>query len=86
MLVDVNSVLSDKLRVRWNAQNASLIIEHADKPEGELPQIEIRSETFDEMTFSQATAFIGERVALLIPAMRERYIDKRTGMVTIDPQ
>jgi hypothetical protein len=84
MFGDVSSVLSDSLRVRWNKVRASLIIEHADKAEGELPQIEIRSETLDEMTFSQVTAFIGERIALLIPAMRERYINKETGMVEID--
>jgi hypothetical protein len=78
---DVNAVLSNALRVRWDTSLQSLIIEHADKAEGELPQIQIRSDTLDQMNFVKATSFIGERIALLIPSLRDRYVDPKTGMV-----
>jgi hypothetical protein len=81
---DVNAVLSNALRVRWYVGLQSLIIEHADKTEGELPQIEIRSETLDQMNFVKATSFIGERIALLIPSLRDRYINPKTGMVDMN--
>ena len=81
MSPNVDSVLSDSLTVRWDAVLESLIIQHMDDSTGDGPEIRIRSETLREMNFSQATSFIGERIALLMPALRTRYINPKTGMV-----
>ena len=75
----IEDVLSRQLIVEWDDGLNSLVIIHPNK---NLPRplIQIRSETLVEMSFDQASQFIGERLVLLIPALRERYLDPTTGM------
>ena len=78
---DISAVRSDSLRVRWDVELESLMIEHLVEAEGDIPQIRIRSETLALMNFEQASSFIGERIALLTPALGAKYVDVQTGMV-----
>ena len=79
--MNAHSMLSDSLTVRWDAQLESLVIEHPDSANFPEPIVRIRSATLAPMSFADASAFIGERIVLLIPALRARYVDPATGFV-----
>lgn len=74
-------MLSDSLNVRWDAQLESLVIEHPDRADFPELIVRIRSSILAPMSFADASAFIGERIVLLIPALRARYVDPATGLV-----
>ena len=79
-------MLTDALTVRWDAQLDSLMIEHPDSTRFPGAIVRIRSSTLAPMSFAEATMFIGERIALLMPALRSRYVDANTGLVRgVDP-
>ncbi|HWT29318.1 MAG TPA: hypothetical protein VN084_07380 [Methylophilaceae bacterium] len=73
------NVLSSTLTVCWDAEQESLLILHPDRMQFEFPLIEIRDSTLNSMDWPTACQFIGERLVLLIPALREKYIDTETG-------
>lgn len=67
------SFLSKTLVVRFDDQSKSVLIEHPDRKEFPSPLVQIRYETYSEMSFDEACAFIGSRIVLLIPDLREQY-------------
>jgi len=74
-------VFSDEFVVRWDAERSSLLIVHPDRRRFPQALVQIRSETLAGMDFQAASQFIGERLVLLIPALRERYVDPNTGLL-----
>ena len=74
-------VVSDTLIVRWAPDLDSLVIEHPDRSRFSQALVRISSSTLAEMSFAQASSFIGERIALLVPQLRTRYVDPSTGLV-----
>jgi len=73
-------ILSDSFLVAWDESLNSLVILH---PDSAIPRpvVQIRAATLSEMSFAQASSFLGERLILLIPALRERYVDPTIGRV-----
>ena len=76
-----DDVLSNELTLRWDNGLRSLLVIHPSLPD---PLIQIRSSTLEQMTWQEAAKFIGERLVLLIPSLREMYIDPGTGMLPED--
>lgn len=75
----MKNILNDTFIVRYDESLRSLLIVHPDEKVTSSPLITIRGETLDGMNFTEAAQFLGERLLLLIPALRERYaadIDK----------
>ena len=72
---------SSEFTVRWNEQIASLVIVHPDSAKFPLPLVQIRASALEDMSWQEASQFIGERLVLLIPALRERYVDPSTGIL-----
>jgi hypothetical protein len=69
------NVLSDQLHIEFDTSRDSLAIRHASDSQSKSPLIEIRRETLRTMSFDEATKFVGERILLLMPAMREQFKD-----------
>lgn len=67
------NILSDSLAVRFDEALDSLIIENPSDTEFEL--VRFRRETFADMTFDQCADFLGTRLLLLMPTMREHFKD-----------
>lgn len=76
-----SELYSNEFVVRWDGALNSLLISHPDTKCFPQPHVQIRAETIDEMDFETASQFIGSRLALLIPALRERYVDPATGLL-----
>ena len=74
-------LLSNEFKVRWDEQLQSLLIVHPDVARFPQPHVQIRSATLGPMSWQQASQFIGERLVLLIPALRDRYVDPATGLL-----
>lgn len=79
--MDPMTVLSSTLMVRWDLDRQALSIIHPDKESFPFPLIELASSTLDDMDWKDASQFIGERIMLLIPELRDRYIDPATGQL-----
>lgn len=77
----MGNIFSSELIVRWDEGSNSLTIVHPKSTSVRGCLVQIRSETLDAMSFAQASSFIGERLALLIPELRQRYVDPGTGQV-----
>lgn len=73
------NILSSTFTVSWDNERQSLLILHPDRELFDFPLIEISGSTLDEMEWQKASQFIGERLVLLIPELREKYIDPKTG-------
>jgi len=84
--MEPSELLSNEFIVRWDETLDSLVIVHPDSSHFPTPHVQIRSSTLDGMSFEQACAFIGSRLALLIPALRERYVDPKTGELREAPK
>jgi hypothetical protein len=69
------NVLSDQLHIEFDASRDCLAIRHATNAQSESPLIEVRCETLQAMSFDEATRFVGERILLLMPSMREQFKD-----------
>ena len=65
-----SELLSNEFLVRWDEELDSLVICHPDRQRFPRPHVQIRSSTLADMNFEQASQFIGERIALLMPAAR----------------
>ena len=79
-----SDLFSDAFLVRWDEKLRSLLVVHPDAQQFPEPLVQIRESTLDEMNFQAASQFIGERLVLLIPALRARYVDPSTGMLRGD--
>jgi len=67
------NILNDTLIVRYDDSLKSIVIDHPDTAEIPNPLVRIRAETLDKMSVLEASQFLGERLILLIPQLRERY-------------
>jgi hypothetical protein len=65
--------LSDTLIVKYDRSTKSLLILHPDTNEFAQPLVNIREETYSAMTLDEASEFIGARILLLIPEMRQQF-------------
>ena len=65
------NVLNDKFIVRYDEKLQSLLIIHPDEKQVSNPLVTIRAETLAKMSFLEASQFLGERLMLLIPQLRE---------------
>jgi hypothetical protein len=64
---------SDELTFRWDAATDSLLVLHPDKKLWPQPIARVSSDTLGDMTWPDASRFIGEFVTLLVPELRRRY-------------
>ena len=65
--------LSDHLIVRFDNTTCSVVIEHPNKTEYLAPLVQIRKDTYSDMSFDELSAFLGSRLLLLMPAMRAHF-------------
>lgn len=65
--------LSETLVVRFDYTSKSLLICHPDKTKFPDPLVTIREATYSEMEFEEACEFIGSRILLLMPGMRDHF-------------
>lgn len=68
--------LSDTLIVKYDRSTKSLLISHPDTKEFGQPLVNIREETYSAMTLEEVSEFIGARILLLIPEMRQQFKDE----------
>ena len=73
-------LLSSGLGIRWSAATGSLEIMHSDMVRFPEPLVQVRAATLSGMSFDQASKFIGETVVLLVPELRDRYVDPQSGL------
>lgn len=69
------NILNDKFIVEYDDKAQNLLIIHPDEKQVSNPLVTIRAETLAKMNFLEASQFLGERLLLLIPQLRERYKD-----------
>jgi hypothetical protein len=81
MNMKTEDILTPELTLKWDEGLNSLLVIN---PKTEAAPIRIHSDTIKAMNFEEACAFIGSRVALLMPALRSIYIDPETGTVRPD--
>lgn len=67
------NILNDTFIVKYDDALQSIVIIHPDGAKVPNPLVRIRAETLDRMSFLEASQFLGERLMLLIPQLRERY-------------
>ena len=69
------NVFYNSFSVEFDEKKKALLIWHPDRNAFKTPLVSIPAETLKEMSFDQAAAFIGERLVLLIPPLREMFTD-----------
>ena len=79
--MEMRDLFSNELLLQWDEEQRCLFVMHPDRVKFPEPLVTIRESTFSEMTFASAAEFIGSRLALLMPALRDRYVDPSTGLL-----
>lgn len=69
------NVLSNRLEVEFDESRDVYVILHPDHKEFENPLLVIRRETPVAMSLKQASEFIGNKLILLNPTLREQFKD-----------
>jgi hypothetical protein len=69
------NVFSSRFEVEFDDARGAVLIHHPDRQQFQTPLVEIRRETLEKMSFKEAAEFIGERLILLTPALREMFKD-----------
>lgn len=69
------NILNDTFIVKYDDGLQSILIIHPDESKVPGAIVQIRAETLSKMNFLEASQFLGERLMLLIPQLRERYAD-----------
>lgn len=67
------NIFNDTFIVKYDQELESVLIIHPDDKVISRPIVQIRSSTLSQMDFLQASQFLGERLMILIPQLRERY-------------
>jgi hypothetical protein len=67
------NILNDTFVVKYDEALHSILIIHPDEKKVPGPVVRIREETLEKMSFLEASQFLGERLMLLIPQLRQRY-------------
>lgn len=70
------NIFSNSLIVRYDDSIESVVIEHPEKNEFPSAFVQIREETFSKMTFEEFSQFLGARLLLLMPSMRDQFKDE----------
>lgn len=73
------NLFSNKYIVEYNDDRNEFIIDCYKKNDDCMPLVVVKIEALREMDFKQASEFLGERLILLIPALRELYSDYLWG-------
>ena len=76
--------LSDTLVVRFDQATKSLLIMHPDKEAFPHPLVNIREETYSSMSLDEASEFVGARILLLIPEMRQQFREEIDRLASSD--
>lgn len=66
-------IFNDTFIVKYDDGMQSILIIHPDENVMSRPIVQIRAETLATMNFLEASQFLGERLMILIPQLRERY-------------
>jgi hypothetical protein len=69
------NIFNDTFIVKFDEETQSLLIIHPDESVMSRPVVQVRAETFDKMSFLEASQFIGERLLILIPQLQSRYAE-----------
>ena len=69
------NIFSDRLEVEFDEKRDAFVIKHSDARQFPTPLIEIRRDTLKGMSLQEASLFLGERIILLIPRLRELFAD-----------
>jgi hypothetical protein len=72
----VMNILNDTFIVKFDEMLQSILIIHPDEDLVPGPLVRIRMESLNNMNFLEASQFLGERLFLLIPQLRERYAEE----------
>ena len=67
------NIFNDTFIVKYDEDLQSILIIHPDENVISRPIVQIRSETLATMNFLEASQFLGERLMILIPQLRDRY-------------
>lgn len=67
------NVFNDTFIVKYDDSLQSILIIHPDENVISRPIVQIRAETLAKMNFLEASQFLGERLMILIPQLRDRY-------------
>ena len=67
------NIFNDTFIVKYDEGMQSILIIHPDENVISRPIVQIRAETLATMNFLEASQFLGERLMILIPQLRERY-------------
>lgn len=69
------NIFNDTFIVKYDDTLQSILIIHPDENVMSRPIVQIRDETLAGMNFLEASQFLGERLLILIPQLRDRYAD-----------
>ena len=69
------NIFSSHFKVEYDEVHDAFLIWHPDHQHFLRPLIEIRRETLKDLSFNEASEFIGSRFILLMPALREMFRD-----------
>lgn len=67
------NIFNDTFIVKYDDSLQSILIIHPDESVISRPIVQIRAETLATMNFLEASQFLGERLMILIPQLRDRY-------------
>jgi hypothetical protein len=76
--------LSSVFTVEWNQATDSLDIVHPDPALARRPLIAIPGATLRSMTLTEASEFVGSRLILSIPQLRQQWVDDTTDPPTFN--
>ena len=69
------NIFNDTFIVKFDEETQSLLIVHPDENVMSRPIVQLRPETLDQMSFLEASQFVGERLLILIPQLQSRYTE-----------
>jgi hypothetical protein len=69
------NIFSNSFAIEYDEVRDAVLIWHPDRQLFPRPLVEIRNETLQGMSFDEASRFIGSRLLLLMPALREMFRD-----------
>jgi hypothetical protein len=68
--------ISDSLLIRYDDELKSIVIAHLDRTRFPHPFVQIREETYASMNLTELSEFVGSRILLLMPTMRDHFKDE----------
>jgi hypothetical protein len=74
------NIFNDTFIVKYDEDLQSILIIHPDENVMSRPIVQIRADTLATMNFLEASKFLGERLIILIPQLRDRYSEDLTKL------